>query len=66
LTLRSPRYGKFAAMTLPACITPDQWLRQLFSAQAARDGGVVRRSVRDVERILGRNAFERELRRRGF
>ena len=40
-------------MTLPAP-TPDLWLRQLFSAQAARDGGVVRRSVRDVERILGR------------
>lgn len=53
-------------MTLPAPITPDLWLRQLFSAQAARDGGVVRRSVRDVERILGRTAFERELRRRGF
>ena len=53
-------------MTLPATITPDVWLRQLFSVQAARDGGVVRRSVRDVERILGRTAFERELRRRGF
>ena len=53
-------------MTLPALITPDLWLRQLFSAQAARDGGVVRRSVRDVERILGRAAFERALRRRGY
>ncbi len=53
-------------MTLPALITPDLWLRQLFSAQAACDGGVVRRSVRDVERILGRAAFERELRRRGY
>jgi len=41
-----------ADMTLPATITPDLcdlWLRQLFSAQAARDGGVVRRKVRDVE-----------------
>ena len=55
-----------AVMTLPATITPDLWLRQVFSAQAARDGGVVRRKVRDVERILGRAAFERELRRRGF
>jgi len=53
-------------MTLPATITPDLRLRQLFSAQAARDSGVVRRSVRDVERILGRTAFERELRRRGY
>ena len=53
-------------MTLPVTITPDVWLRQLFSAQAARDVGVVRRKVRDVERILGRAAFERELRRRGY
>ena len=55
-----------ASMPLPASITPELWLRQLFSAQAARDGGVVRRKVRDVERILGRAAFEQELRRRGF
>ncbi len=53
-------------MTLPATITPDLWLRQLFSAQAARDGGIVRRQTRDVERILGRDAFERQLRRRGY
>ncbi len=53
-------------MNLPASITPDLWLRQLFAAQAARDGGVVRRKLRDVERIVGREAFERELRRRGF
>lgn len=50
---------------LPATITHDIWLRQLFSAQAARDGGVVRRQVRDVERILGRKAFKRELHRCG-
>jgi hypothetical protein len=52
--------------TLPALISPELWLRQLFSAQAARDGGIVRRQVRDVERIIGREAFEAELRRRGF
>lgn len=52
--------------TLPAFLTPDLWLRQTFSARQARDGGVVRRSVRDVERIVGRAAFEAELRRRGF
>lgn len=51
---------------LPACITPDQWMRQLFSAKAAIDGGVIRRQVRDVEMILGRNSFEAEVRRRGF
>ena len=53
-------------MTLPAVITPDLWLRQLFGAQAARDGGVVQRQARDIERIIGRAVFERELRRRGF
>ena len=52
--------------TVPACITPDQWLRQLFNAKAAVDGGVIRRQVRDVERILGRTSFEIEIRRRGY
>ena len=52
--------------TLPACISPEIWLRQLFSAKAAIDGGVIRRQVRDVERILGRSLFEAEVRRRGF
>jgi hypothetical protein len=51
---------------LPAFLTPQLWLRQTFSAKAALDGGVVRRSVRDVERIMGRAAFEAESRRRGF
>lgn len=52
--------------TLPACITPDQWLRQLFGTKAAVDGGVIRRQVRDVDRILGRASFESEVRRRGY
>jgi hypothetical protein len=59
--------GQSAAMSpLPPPITPDLWLRQIFSSRAARDGGVVRRQVRDVERILGRGAFEAYLKRRGF
>ncbi|MEM8849063.1 MAG: hypothetical protein AAGE03_03410 [Pseudomonadota bacterium] len=41
-------------------------MRHLFSAKAAIDGGVVRRKVRDVEQIVGRAAFEAEIRRRGF
>ena len=44
----------------------DRWVRQLFSSKAARDGGVVRRKVRDVERIVGCLRFEHEVRRRGF
>jgi hypothetical protein len=51
---------------LPEYLTPENWLRHVFSAKAARDGGVVRRKVRDVERIVGRAAFEAELRRRGY
>ncbi|NNE51878.1 MAG: N-(5'-phosphoribosyl)anthranilate isomerase [Sulfitobacter sp.] len=47
-------------------LSADQWMRQLFSSRAARDGGVVRRKVRDVERIVGCQAFEAEVRRRGF
>ncbi|MDH3264564.1 MAG: N-(5'-phosphoribosyl)anthranilate isomerase [Paracoccaceae bacterium] len=51
---------------LPPAITPEIWLRQVFGSHAALDGGVVRRKVRDVERIVGREAFEAHLRRRGF
>jgi hypothetical protein len=49
-----------------ALIPPDIWLLQLFSAKTAREGGIVRRQIRDVERIVGRANFERELRRRGY
>ena len=44
----------------------DRWMRNIFDAKAARSGGSVRRSVKDVETIVGRAAFECELRRRGF
>lgn len=47
-------------------MTPEAWFRHLFAAQAARDGGVVRRKVRDMERLVGRSAFEAEIARRGF
>jgi hypothetical protein len=30
------------------------------------EGGVVRRNLRDIERYVGRDTFERELRRRGY
>ncbi|MEM8761291.1 MAG: N-(5'-phosphoribosyl)anthranilate isomerase [Pseudomonadota bacterium] len=51
---------------LPDCITPERWLRQIYGARAAQAGGVVRRRVADVERIVGRKRFEADLRRRGF
>lgn len=42
------------------------WFARIFEAAAAKRGGVVRRSVRDVEREIGREALELEVRRRGF
>lgn len=45
---------------------PEIWMRQIFDAKAARAGGIVRRSRRDIERIVGLTAFEAELRRRGY
>ena len=53
-------------MPVPGALTPERWLRQLFSARAAVEGGVIRRKVRDVERIVGIAAFEAEIARRGF
>ena len=47
-------------------ISPDLWLRQMFSVRAACEGGVIRRKIRDVDRIVGCAAFEAELRRRGY
>lgn len=47
-------------------LPPDVWLLQLFSAKSAREGGMVCRQIRDVERIIGRRSFEYELRRRGY
>ncbi len=51
-------------------LSPDQaadlWLRQLFRAQAAADGCIVRRKLRDVDRVVGRDRLRAELQRRGF
>lgn len=47
-------------------MSPQIWMWHLFSSQAARNGGVVRRKVADVARIVGCGAFENEIRRRGF
>jgi hypothetical protein len=51
---------------IPAPLSPDAWLVHLFSSQAAREGGVIRRKVRDIDRYVGRDAFLQEMRRRGF
>lgn len=52
--------------TLPDQISPDRFLRHLFNDEMAQDGGVVRCKAVDIERIVGIEKFEREIRRRGF
>ncbi len=42
------------------------WGRRIFSARTVQRGGVLRRSVRDVEREIGREALVAEVRARGF
>jgi hypothetical protein len=55
------------AMTqLPDHLTAEKWLAQMFTSAEARKGGVVKRQIRDVERLVGREAFAREVARRGF
>ena len=51
---------------MPEFLSSDHWISHLFSSQAAREGSVVRRKVRDVERFVGREPFLDEMRRRGF
>jgi hypothetical protein len=52
--------------TMLAVLSPDQWIIQLFSARAVAEGRIVRRKVADVERLVGRARFLREVNRRGF
>jgi hypothetical protein len=47
-------------------ITPEAWMADIFGSKAARDGRVVRRSLRDIDRYVGRATFLSELDRRGF
>ena len=51
---------------LPPHISPEAFLIHVFSAKAVRDGKIVRRSLRDIERYIGRDRFVKELHRRGF
>ena len=51
---------------LPEHLTPETWLRQVFASREALRGGVVKRQVRDVERLIGRSLFAKEVQRRGF
>lgn len=52
--------------SLPDYLTPEIWLDNVFAAAQARRGGVLKRQVRDVERICGLDLFLSEARKRGF
>ena len=47
-------------------ISPEMFFATLFGSKSARNGAVIRRKVRDVERFIGRDVFCRELGRRGY
>lgn len=51
---------------LPLPVTSQEWVRQMFATKTALDGGVVRRKVADVERLIGREAFLSAMGRRGY
>lgn len=44
----------------------ERWLNQIFSLQSAGGSGVVLRKILDVERRIGRDPLELEVRRAGF
>ena len=46
--------------------TPRQFFSELLASRASRQGAVIRRKVRDVERYVGREVFLVEMLRRGF
>jgi hypothetical protein len=47
-------------------ITSQEWMRQMFATKTAVDGGVIRRKVSDVERLVGREAYLSAMKKRGF
>jgi hypothetical protein len=42
------------------------WLDQIFDADAANNGGIVRRNRQDVNKNCGRDALIEEVKERGF
>lgn len=51
---------------LPDHLTPEKWLTQMLSSGEAQKGGVVKRQIRDVERLVGYDAFIAAVHARGF
>lgn len=57
---------RFRMGALPEYLTADLWLNQVLGSAEAQRGGVVKRQIRDVERLVGRDRFIETLRDRGF
>ncbi|MEL6958199.1 MAG: N-(5'-phosphoribosyl)anthranilate isomerase [Pseudomonadota bacterium] len=51
---------------LPEHLSPEAGTEHVFSSASARHGGVVKRAIRDVERLAGYEYFMSEGERRGF
>ena len=49
---------------IPDYLTPEILLHNVFAAAEVRKGGVLKRKVRDVERLCGRDLLLAEARRR--
>ncbi len=47
-------------------ISPEIFMADLFGSRAARDGRVIRRKLRDIDRYAGRERSVEELQRRGY
>ncbi len=45
---------------------PHEFFAEFLGTQAARNGQVIRRKVRDVENYVGRQVFLTEMKRRGW
>ncbi len=50
----------------PSPVDPKAFFAEFYGSKAARDGSVIRRKIRDVDRLVGRDAFLNEAARRGF
>lgn len=50
----------------PSPLSTEGWLLDLFGSKAARQGAVIRRARRDVERYVGMDRFVAEMDRRGY
>ena len=47
-------------------LSPDIWLKDLFTSKAVQEGAVIRRKARDIERFAGMDRFMSEVQRRGY